>query len=318
MDRNLALEFVRVTEAAAIASAQWIGKGNPKAADGAAVEAMRKRFATIDFQGKVVIGEGKKDEAPELYTGEILGSGVGPEVDIAVDPLECTDSVANGRYNAIAVVATAERGGIFSAPDTYMQKIIVGPQAQGMIDLRSSVKDNLRRIAKVKNLDITSLVIAVLDRDRHELLVDTIRDTGARVRLISDGDVAAAVATCIPDSGIDVVMGVGGSTEAVLAAAALKIYGGDMVTRFAPINEKHQSILDENQLSTEVMYSVNDLVPGDSVTFTATGVIEGPMLPGVEYTNEHIITHSVVMRHLSGTVRFLKTYHQHFKDLDTI
>jgi fructose-1,6-bisphosphatase II len=311
MDRNLALEFVRVTEAAAIASAKWIGKGDGKAADGAAVEAMRKRFLGIEFQGRVVIGEGQKDEAPELYTGELLGGETGPEIDIAVDPLECTDSVANGRYNAIAVIATAERGGIFSAPDTYMQKIIVGPDAAGMIDLRSSVKDNLYRIAKVKKVDITALTVAVLDRERHQLLIDKIRETGARVRLISDGDVAAAVATCVPDSGIDVVMGVGGSTEAVLAAAALKIYGGDMVTQFSPTDEKHQQILTDHKLSTEKLYTINDLIPGQSVTFTATGVIDGPLLKGVDRIGDTSITHSVVMRNLSGTIRFLETYHRH-------
>ena len=238
MDRNLALEFVRVTEAAAIAAAKWIGKGDKNAADGAAVDEMRSRFNQIDFSGHVVIGEGEKDEAPKLYTGEIVGKGKKPIMDLAIDPLECTDSVAWGRYNAIAVIAAGPKGSLLHAPDTYMEKIAVGPKAAKVIDLDASIKVNLQKISKALDKKTSELVVVVLDRPRHEKLIKEIRQAGARVRLITDGDVAAAVATCFSESGIDVLMGTGGSTEAVLAAVPLKIFDGQLLARFKARSDK--------------------------------------------------------------------------------
>lgn len=309
MDRNLALEFVRVTEAAAIESARWIGKGEGKKADGAAVDAMRKRFNAIDFSGKIVIGEGKKDEAPELYVGEKLGSGNGPAMDIAVDPLECTDSVAFGRYNALAVIATGPQGSLLQAPDTYMEKIAVGPLAKNAIDLNAPVKDNILKTAKALGKDVEELTVSMLDRPRHQDLIKEIREVGARIRLITDGDVAVAVSTCFDESPIDMLLGSGGSAESVLAAAAVKILGGEIQTSFKPRNKEDKKEMDRLGLSENKIYTTEDLAKGDNLTFTATGVIDGPILDGVIFEKEHVITHSVVMRSVSKTVRYLKTYH---------
>ncbi len=226
MDRNLALEFVRVTEAAAIASAQWIGRGDKNRADGAAVDAMRSRFNQIDFCARVVIGEGEKDEAPQLYTGEVVGKGRikgRPQFDLAIDPLECTESVAYGRYNAMCVIATGPVGSLLHAPDTYMEKIAVGKEAAKAIDLDASVSINIKKVAKALKKPVKDVTVVVLDRERHQKLIGEIRSVGARVRLITDGDVAAAVATCMSDNPIDMLMGVGGSTEAVLAAVPVKM-----------------------------------------------------------------------------------------------
>ncbi|MDD4531124.1 MAG: class II fructose-bisphosphatase [Candidatus Pacebacteria bacterium] len=314
MDRNLALEFVRVTEAAAIASARWVGKGDKNAADKAAVDEMRARFNQIDFKGRVVIGEGEKDEAPKLYTGEIVGKGKLPVMDLAIDPLECTDSVAWGRYNAMAVIAAGEKGSLLHAPDTYMEKIAVGPEAAKVIDLDASVKTNLQKIAKALQKKVGDLVVVVLDRPRHEKLIKEIRSAGARVRLITDGDVAAAVATCLPKSGIDVLMGVGGSTEGVLAAVPLKIFGGEILCRFSPRSEKDLEDI-KNHLkkagisNVKKIFSAADLAKGKHLTFTATGVIDGPLLEGVDFGEDKIITHSIVVRGVSGTVRYMTTYH---------
>jgi fructose-1,6-bisphosphatase II len=309
-DRNLALEFIRVTESAAIAAAKWMGRGDGKAADKAAVDEMRDRFNQIDFSGEIVIGEGEKDQAPQLYTGEKVGRGKDLVMDIAVDPLECTDSVAWGRYNAISVIATGPKGSLLSAPDTYMDKIAVGPESKGVIDLDASVEDNLEKIALALHKEIGELVVMVLDRPRHEELIKEIRAVGSRVMLITDGDVAAAIATCRPDSGIDVLMGVGGSTEAVLAAAALRIYGGEILCRFQP--KKEEDIFKIKVLGIEdidQIFKAQDLAQGDQLSFTATGVIDGPLLDGVVFGKDKIITHSVVMRLKSGTIRYLKTYH---------
>lgn len=314
MDRNLALEFVRVTEAAAIASAKWIGKGEKKKADGAAVDAMRERFNLVDFKGTVVIGEGEKDEAPMLYTGEIVGTGKGPEMDLAIDPLECTDSVANGRYNAMAVIAAGEKGSLLHAPDTYMEKIAVGQKAKNVIDLNSSIKDNLKRIAKAIDKKVDDLTVMVLDRDRHADLIKEIRETGSRVRLITDGDVSAAIATCFPQSGIDVYMGIGGSTEGVLAAVALKVMGGEILCRFKPKKEadipkiKAAGVKDINKIFTS-----EEMAKGEQLSFTATGVIEGPLLKGVVFEKDRIVTHSVVTRGTSGTIRYMTTFHHYYK-----
>lgn len=311
MDRNLALEFVRVTEAAAIAAAKWVGKGNKHAADQAAVDEMRDRFNYVNFSGEVVIGEGKKDEAPELYVGEKLGTGKGVELDIAVDPLECTDSVANGFPNAISVIATGAKGSLFRAPDMYMEKIAVGPAAKGVVSLDKPVAENVRAVAKALGKEVSELVVVMLDRPRHDELKKQIRETGARVRLISDGDVAGAIAPSLLDSGIDMLYNTGASAEAVLAAVSIKCLGGDFQARLAPKDDtqreelKQMGIVDINKILT-----LEDLAKGDDLTFTATGVIDGPLLKGVRYTADYILTHSVVMRVKTGTVRFLETQHK--------
>lgn len=311
MDRNLALEFVRVTEAGAIAAAKWIGKGDAKAADGAAVDEMRDRFSYVDFKGEVVIGEGKKDEAPELFIGEKLGTGKGLEIDIAVDPLECTDSVANGRPNAISVIATGAKGTLFHAPDMYMEKIACGPTAKGKISLSATATENIERVARALGKPADELVVMVMDRPRHEQLILEIRATGARVRLITDGDVAGAIAPSIADSGIDLLMGIGASAEGVLASAAIKCLGGDFQARLAPKNDEQIKELKEMGITdyTKIL-TLDDLAKGNMLTFTATGVIDGPLLKGVRYENGYCITHSVVMRVQTGTVRFLETRHK--------
>ncbi|OGL89890.1 fructose-bisphosphatase, class II [Candidatus Uhrbacteria bacterium RIFCSPLOWO2_02_FULL_54_37] len=311
MDRNLALEFVRVTEAAAIAAARWVGKGEAKLADGAAVDAMRARFEAIDFAGEVVIGEGAKDEAPELYVGEKLGSGKGPEMDIAVDPLEATDSVAYGRTNSIAVIAAGPKGSLLRAPDVYMEKIAVGPQAKGAVRLGASVKENIAMVAQYMGKPVGEVTVVILDRPRHEGIIKEIRDAGARVSLITDGDVAGAIATCLPESPIDMLMGIGGSAEAVLAAVALKCLGGEIFCRFSLKKEgdlekiKACGIEDEKKI-----LSIEDMARGQDLSFTATGVIDGPLVRGVRFGAEHITTHSVAMRVRSGTVRYLETRHR--------
>ena len=310
MDRNLALEFVRVTEAAAIEAAKWIGKGEGKKADGAAVEAMRTRFNAIDFHGRIVIGEGKKDEAPELYVGEELGTKNGPEMDIAVDPLECTDSVAFGRYNATTVITTGPKGSLFSAPDTYMDKIAVGPMAKNVINLDAPVRDNIINVAKALGKDVEELTVSMLDRPRHAELINEIRMTGARIRLITDGDVAVAVSTCKYESPIDMLLGSGGSAEAVLAAVAVKIMGGEILVRLKPRNDADRKEMDQMGLNDKTIYSSEDLAKGDNLTFTATGVIDGPMLPGVIFTPDSVLTHSVVMRSVSKTIRYINAHHR--------
>ena len=309
MDRNLALEFVRVTEAAAIAAAKWIGKGEGKKADGAAVEAMRTRFNTIEFNGSIVIGEGKKDEAPELYVGEKLGTGSGPEMDIAVDPLECTDSVAFGRYNATTLVTTGPKGSLLSAPDTYMDKIAVGPAARDVISLEVSVAENIQNVAKALGKEVKDVTVSMLDRPRHQDMINEIREAGARIRLITDGDVAVAVATCQEESPIDMLLGSGGSAEAVLAAVAMKIMGGQILARLKPRNDEDRKEMEALGLDDKTIFTSEDLAKGDNLTFTATGVIDGPMLPGVIFNPTSILTHSVVMRSKSKTIRYITTYH---------
>lgn len=314
MDRNLALEFIRVTEAAAIAASQWIGRGDKNAADGAAVKQMRNRFNQIPFKGKIVIGEGKKDKAPELFNGEIVGNGEGPEMDIAVDPLECTDSVAHGRYNAMAVVVAGSAGSLLRAPDTYVQKIIVGKEASSVVDLDAPVEVNIQKVARAVGKDIRELTVMVLDRERHKKLIEQIRTAGARVRLITDGDVAGAIATCFPDSGIDMLMGVGGSTEGVLAAVPLKTLGGQILCRFNPRNKEEEEELQGMGISNwKQIFSAEDLAKGKELTFTATGVIDGPLLPGIIVKNDYIISHSMVIRAKSGTMRYINTHHRHNK-----
>lgn len=314
MERNLALEFVRVTEAAAIAASQWIGRGDKNAADGAAVKQMRNRFNQIEFKGKIVIGEGKKDNAPELFNGEIVGKGSGVEMDIAVDPLECTDSVAHGRYNALAIVVAGATGSLLRAPDTYVQKIVVGKAASGVIDLDASVADNIKKTARAIGKDVREITVMVLDRGRHTKLIEQIIKVGSRIRLITDGDVAGAIATCFPESGIDILMGTGGSTEGVLAAVPVKTLGGQLYCRFAPRNaeeEREAHTMGIKDLSK--IFTAEDLAKGTDLTFTATGVIDGPLLPGIIVRNDYIISHSMVLRTKSGTIRYMNTHHRHNK-----
>ena len=315
MDRNLALEFVRVTEAAAIAAAKWLGRGDGKAADKAAVDEMRDRFNQINFSGTVVIGEGSKDESPELYTGEKVGAGGEPVMDLAVDPLEATDSVAFGRTNALSVIVAGPKDSLLYAPDTYMDKIAAGPEAGKVIDLDAPVKDNIKKTAKALGKDIGEVTVMLLDRPRHQQLINDLRTAGARVRLITDGDVAAAVATCLPESGVDLLMGIGGSTEAVLAAAPVKILGGQLFARFkprSPEDEKNiMTCLTSNGIkNSENLFTAESLAKGNQLTFTATGVIDGPLLTGVLFKKDIIITQSVVIRATSGTIRYIITHHR--------
>ncbi|MEL1133555.1 class II fructose-bisphosphatase [Desulfitobacterium sp. THU1] len=314
MERELTMEFARVTEAAALASARWVGRGNKEAADDAAVQAMRSVFDTIRMSGTVVIGEGEMDEAPMLYIGEKVGSGEAPELDVAVDPLEGTNIVAKGLAGAIAVVAIAKKGGLLHAPDMYMDKIAVGPLAKGKIHLDASVQDNLRNVAQALGKSIDELTVVIMDRPRHDKIIHDVRETGARIRLITDGDVSPAVACAIEGTGIDIMMGVGGAPEGVLAAAALRCLGGEMQGRLWPENDadvlraKDLGISDVSKLLT-----MDDLVCSDDVFFAATGITEGPLLKGVHFTAQGALTHTVVMRGKTGTVRFIEARHSFAK-----
>jgi len=314
MDRNLALEFVRVTEAAAIAAARWIGRGDKNKADGAAVSAMRTRLNQIDFSGTVVIGEGAKDEAPMLYTGENVGTKKGPVMDLAIDPLECTNSVAYGRYNATTVVASGKKGSLLHAPDTYMKKIAVGPLGKKAVNLDATTEVNIKKTAQALNKKIEDITVVILDRERHLDLIKEVRNAGARVRLITDGDVAAAIATCFPESGIDLLMGIGGSTEAVLAAVPVKILGGEILCQFKPKKDADiPKIKMAGVKNINKIFNAEDLAKGKQLTFTATGVIDGPLLNGVVFNKDKAITHSLVIRGISGTIRYITTHHHYYK-----
>lgn len=312
MDRNLALEFVRVTEAAAISCAHWLGKGDKNAADKAAVDAMRERFNYVDFDGIVVIGEGEKDEAPMLYIGEKIGTGKGPKIDIAIDPLECTSNLANGKPNAISVLAAGERGSLLKAPGTYMDQISVGKKAVGSIDINASVKENIKNIASALDKDIKDVTVMILDRPRHAEVIKQIRQVGARIKLIEHGTISAGIAPCVEDSGIDVMLGIGGAPEAVITAAALKCLGGDMQAVLKPHEEKYKlQALQMGIKDLDKVFYLNDLAKGNNVMFAATGVSDGPLLRGVRFTSSGAVTHSVVMRAASGTVRWIEARH-HF------
>ena len=310
MDRNLGLELVRVTEAAALSAAGWMGKGDAHQADDAAVEAMRKAFSAIQFSGVVVIGEGERDEAPMLFIGEKLGNGKPPKVDIALDPLECTNSVAFGRSNALSVVAAAEHGHFLHAPDTYMEKIAVGKDAQEAIDLSKSVEENLKNIAAAKKLPVENLTVVVLDRQRHEELVRRVRKLGCRIHLIPDGDVSAAIATALPDSGVDVLLGTGGAPEGVLAAAALRCLGGAFQGKLVFRNEEEiRRAKKMGVKNVHKIYSCEELARGDNIMFACTGVTDGDLLKGVHFFPGGAETHSLVMRSKTGTLRFITTRH---------
>ncbi len=311
MDRNLALELTRVTEAAAIASARMLGRGDPNEADQAAVTAMRERFNDITMDGTVVIGEGERDEAPMLYIGEKVGTGEAPEVDIALDPLECTNSVAYGRPNALAVVAIAPKGHFLHAPDTYMEKIAVGPEAMGIIDINRTPSENLNTLAEVKGVPVNELTVAILDRERHEALIAEVRTLGCRIHLIPDGDVSAAIACAVPDSTVDMLLGIGGAPEGVLAAAALRGLGGDMQGRLAFRNEgERQRAIKMGVTDPSKVFTVGELAKGDDIMFVATGITDGDFLSGVGFYPGGAKTHSMVIRSKSGTLRFIETEHR--------
>ncbi len=311
MERNLALEVVRVTEAAALSSARWMGLGNEKAVHQAAVDAMRRAFDGVPFSGEVVIGEGERHESPMLFVGERVGGGDGPEFDVALDPLEGTDIVAQGRANAMSVVAITGKGGFLQVPDTYMEKIAVGPRAKGAVDLNLSPEQNLQSIADAMKCYVEDLTVVILDRPRHTELIRSARDIGARIKLIQDGDVSAAIATGFPETGVDVLMGIGGAAEGVLAAAALQCLGGDMQGRLKPRND--QEVERARRMGIKAMdrvYSIGDLARGADVMFAATGVTDGDLLRGVRFFGGGARTHSVVMRRRSGTVRFIEATHR--------
>jgi fructose-1,6-bisphosphatase II len=311
-ERNLGLELVRVTEAAAYAAGRWMGRGDKNAVDQAAVDAMRNALDGVDMHGIVVIGEGEKDEAPMLYIGEEVGNGLAPEVDVAVDPVEGTRLTALGMPGAIAVVATSDRGTMYKAPPGvfYMEKLAVGPSAAKVIDLNLPVGENLARIAKALDRPVDDLTVIVLDRERHQELIKDVRAAGARIRLITDGDVAGAMQAAAEDySAAHVYMGIGGATEAVLAAAAIKCIGGQILCRIWPRNEGEREQLNADGVDLDRIYTVNDLIRSDNVSFAATGITSGEMLKGVEYTGKGARTHSLMMRSRTGTIRYIDAFH---------
>ncbi|MDR6225345.1 class II fructose-bisphosphatase [Desmospora profundinema] len=319
MERSLTMDLVRVTEAAAVASGRWMGFGRKEEADEAATSAMRNVFDTIPIQGTVVIGEGEMDEAPMLYIGERLGLGTQAEVDVAVDPLEGTHIVANGLWNALSVVAVADRGNLLHAPDMYMDKIAVGPGAVGHIDLEAPVADNLKATARALGKDKNDLVAVILDRPRHASLIDEVRKSGARIKLIPDGDVAAAINTAFADTGVDILFGSGGAPEGVLAAVALKCLGGEIQGRLLPENEEQFLRCRKMGLHDPgKVLRMDDLVKGDDAIFAATGVTDGELLKGVRYKGNQAATHSVVMRAKTGTIRFIDGKHRLEKKPDLV
>ena len=308
MERNLALEFVRVTEAAALASSRWMGKGNGLDADRAACEAMAIAIKTVKIKGTIVFGE--RNPNSELATGKSVGTGDHPEVDVALDPLESIDSVAMGRQNAISIIAVANKGGFFDSPVQYMNKIAVGPEAAGRIDINASPLENLVNIADAKRTYVEDLTVCILDRERHYELIEKVRSTGARIQLIDDGDVAAAIAAAMPGSGVDVLMGVGGAKEGVLSCAALKCVGGDFQGLLHISNEDDSASLKKAGITNKnQVYGIDDLIIGDRALFAATGVTKSDILQGVQYHHGGAVTHSVVMRRQSGTVRFIQANH---------
>jgi len=311
VDRNLALELARVTEAAAIMAARWMGRGDKIAADQAAVDAMRNVLNSLDMDGIVVIGEGAKDEAPMLYIGEEVGTGAAPHVDIAVDPIDGTRLLSFGMPNAIAVVAVAERNTMLASPDiSYMNKIAVGAESAGFIDIKASVQENLRRVAAAKGVTIGDLTVVVLDRPRHDELIREIRETGARIKMIPDGDVAGAVMAATPGTGVDVLLGIGGAPEAVVAACAIKCLGGEIQCVRYPRNEAERQIAMDQEISLDEVLGTNDLVKSDNVFFAATGITDGELVRGVQFFENGARTSSLVMRSRTGTIRRIDATHR--------
>ncbi|MBE6081831.1 MAG: class II fructose-bisphosphatase [Tissierellaceae bacterium] len=313
MDRNLPLNLVRVTEAAALESARYLGRGDKNVVDQAAVNGMRNMFDTINIDGTVVIGEGELDEAPMLYIGEQIGKAKEgcPEVDIAVDPVDGTIAVSKGLSNSISVVAVAPKGCLLHAPDMYMDKIAVGPKARGVIDINAPVKENLRNVAKALNKSVSDITVTMLDRPRHEKLVKDIREAGARIKLFRDGDVAAAIATGFEHSGVDILMGIGGAPEGVIAAAALKCMGGEFQGKLHPMDDIQKERCIKMGANVNTVLTMEDLAKGNEIVFAATGISDGELLKGVlYYGNDMAKTHSMVMRAETGTIRFIEAIHR--------
>lgn len=310
-DRNLAMELVRVTESGAMAAGRWVGKGDKEGGDGAAVDAMRELVNSVSMRGVVVIGEGEKDNAPMLYNGEEVGNGDGPECDFAVDPVDGTTLMSKGMPNAISVLAVAERGAMFDPSAVfYMNKIAVGPDLVGLVDITAPIGENLRRVAKAKKSTVADLTVCILDRPRHEHLIADVRAAGARIRLISDGDVAGAISACRPDSGTDMLVGIGGTPEGIITAAAMRCMGGEIQGQLAPKDDaERQKAIDRGHDLDRVLHT-EDLVSGENVFFCATGVTDGDLLKGVRYFGGGCTTQSIVMRSKSGTVRIIEAYHR--------
>jgi fructose-1,6-bisphosphatase II len=310
-DRNLALELVRVTEAAALGAGRWVGRGDKEAADQAAVDAMRLMIDTVSMHGTVVIGEGEKDEAPMLYNGEEVGNGEGPGVDVAVDPVDGTTLTANGEPNALSVIALAARGAMFfPGPAVYMEKVATGAEARDAIDVTAPPEENIRHVAKAKGVRPEEVVVTILDRPRHRDVIQACRDVGARVFLIRDGDVAGAISAALPRTGTDLLLGIGGTPEGVIAAAALKCLGGSMQGKLFPRNEDERRRLLDDGYDLDRVLATDDLVAGDDVFFAATGVTDGALLEGVKYWPDGATTYSLVMRARSGTIRMIEAEHQ--------
>jgi fructose-1,6-bisphosphatase II len=310
-DRNLALELVRVTESAALAASRWVGRGDKNGADGAAVEAMRTVLTTVPMDGLVVIGEGEKDDAPMLFNGEAVGDGSNPKTDVAVDPIDGTTLTSLGLGNALSVIAVSERNTMFDpGPCMYMEKIAVGPDAVGAIDITASPTQNLRWVARAKNESVRDLTVMILDRDRHKELIEEVRSTGARIKLIKDGDIFGAIATAWPSAGVDILFGIGGTPEGVVSAAALKCMGGEIQGRLWPRNEAERNAAVAAGYDISRVLNTDDLVRGDNCFFAATGVTDGELLRGVRFDSRGAHTQSLVMRSLSGTVRLIDAHHR--------
>src|SRR5699024_7636537 len=313
MNRNLTVNLGRVTEAAALASAKFLGKGDKNIADQAAVDGMRRMFDTVNIDGTVVIGEGEMDEAPMLYIGEKIGKAKGNsvEVDIAVDPLDGTISVANGLPNAISVVAVAPKGCLLHAPDTYMKKIAVGPKAKGAIDIHKSTRENIENVARALDKPVNDITVVVIDRPRHDKIVKEISEIGARIKMISDGDVLGAISTCFDYTGVEILMGIGGAPEGVISAAALKCLDGELQGILAPATDEQKERCLKMGAELDKVYYIDDLAKGDQMCFAATGVSYGELLDGVKYmSNNTASNHSLILRAETGTVRFMEAIHE--------
>ncbi|MGN6088585.1 MAG: class II fructose-bisphosphatase [Actinomycetales bacterium] len=310
-DRNLALELVRVTEAAAMAAGRWVGRGDKEAADGAAVDAMRQLITTVSMSGVVVIGEGEKDNAPMLYNGERVGAGNGPECDVAVDPIDGTTLTSKGMGNSISVLAVAERGAMYDPSAVfYMEKIAAGPEGYGVLDIRESPAENIRRLAKAKGSSVSDITVVILDRPRHEEIVREVREVGARIRFISDGDVAGAIMAARPGTGVDLLLGIGGTPEGIIAACAIKAMGGVLQGRLWPRDEDERRKALAAGHDLDRVLEADDLVKGDNCFFVATGITDGELLRGVRYGSGGARTHSLVMRSKSGTIRTIESEHR--------
>lgn len=308
--RNLALELVRVTESAAIAAGRFVGRGDKNIADGAAVDAMRRMISTVSMKGVVVIGEGEKDQAPMLFNGELVGDGSGPECDVAVDPIDGTTLASKGMANAISVIALSKRGSMFDPSAVfYMEKLVTGPEAADLVDITVPVGENIRRVARAKKEPTSSVTVVILDRPRHEKLAQEIRNAGARIKYITDGDVAGAVMAARDDTGIDLLMGIGGTPEGIIAACAMKCLGGVIQARLYPRDDEERQRAIQAGHDLDRVLSTNDLVKGDDVFFAATGITDGELLRGVRYTGHGMTSNSIVMRGISRTIRLISSEH---------